>query len=122
MLLAGFTLVEILVAFVIFIIGILPLMGLLAGATRNHAASVHEVRTSLLARLIMDEIQAAGQTKDYTDSEERAHKDYPQYRYDLKFYPLNKNKDAVVVEIAIYHKLAKNKVLQRIRSVVRQKS
>ena len=118
----GVTLPELLVAFAIFILGVIPIMGLMSAATRNHTRSTHNVRTGLLARLILDELQSSGRTDFFKGNvKDQAHRDYPNYGFDIEFTPLGPNQEAVLAKVDVYLQSNKNEILKSMVSIVRKK-
>ena len=97
----GFSLLEILVAIIIFTIGLTSLLPLFTAGATSQKRSVDQTMISITAEQAVAEIQANLTTTTPRDIKDAKITDYPNYSYDATFQPLNKEATAFTVDITI---------------------
>ncbi len=100
---SGFSLLEILIAILIFVIGSASIWSLFALAIDTHAQAVDEQMVALLAESLIAELQDVHIQKGkillpISQAEKEA---FPDYRYDIQFDDLPNN--AVFITLTIFY-------------------
>lgn len=100
---SGFTLMEILIALAIFIVGIAGIWGLYWAALQSHQRALDEQRIAWLAQSTMAELKATDLNLQYPLSNiiHAQSQIFPDYNYDVMFQDMGHN--AVLVELKIYY-------------------
>ena len=97
----GFTLLEILVAIIIFTIGLTSLLPLFMAGATSQKRSADQTMVSIIAKLAVAEIQENLTTITPRDIKDAKVTDYTNYSYDAAFQPLNREATAFTVDITI---------------------
>ena len=88
----GMTLVEVLIALGIFIVGMVGVLSLVTAAMRAQKRAVAEANAAELAETVMAELRAKFETGRVplggAGARDISHPDYPDYRYSVRLVPL----------------------------------
>lgn len=117
---AGFTLLEILLAFGILLLGMLPILGLLASAMRTSKTSTDIVNASVLGSSVLADLKAQGDWSALP-VEDEVHPTYPDYKYTLRVIHVSDTAAAAHVEVVISWNSPMGMEILRMRSVVLQR-
>lgn len=100
---SGFTLLEVLIAIVVLVLGVLAVLPLFAVATSSQKRGIDHTRASLLAQRIAAELHP-NVTNPRNLKDQSCGSDYPEYRYDAEYAPVDSNdpfKSAYVLRVRI---------------------
>ena len=100
----GLTLLEIMVALAIMIIGIASVFALFAAATALHKRAVDQTNAALIAQKILSELDCrltAGADIKELQKTGVALPEFPNYTYDLRLTPVDKTQNEFYVDLAV---------------------
>jgi type II secretory pathway pseudopilin PulG len=100
----GFTLVEILVALFVMIIGISSAFALFASATAMHKRATDQTTVAMMAESILSEVEnrlTAGTPIEAIARADATFSGYQDYRYDLELQPIDEEGCEVFVRLGI---------------------
>ncbi|MHC4607612.1 MAG: type IV pilus modification PilV family protein [Planctomycetota bacterium] len=103
----GFTLIEVLVAIMIFAIAVAAILPLFAVGTAAHRRGIDQTETALLADRVFAKLQAGLHSKKPKNIKDGVMGD-GMYRYDAEFFPFDKNDpmcSAFIVKVRVKWKL-----------------
>lgn len=100
----GFTLIEILVALFVMLIGLSSAFALFAAATAMHKRATDQSMAAIMADSVFSEVES--KLTSGVDISRIARLDakfpkYEGYRYDLTLIPMDENEDEIYVRLAI---------------------
>jgi Tfp pilus assembly protein PilV len=101
---SGLTLLEIIVALAIMIIGIASVFALFAAATAIHKRAVDQTNAAIIAQKVLSELDRRLTTGvDVTELQKTgaALPEFPNYTYDLRLAPLDKTQDEFYVDLIV---------------------
>ncbi|RME77178.1 MAG: prepilin-type N-terminal cleavage/methylation domain-containing protein [Planctomycetota bacterium] len=108
----GFTLMEVLVAMAILLIGLTSAIALLAAGAASQKKAVDATNSAFLAKIVLEDIKAkAGQIKEPKELwvQKGRIPGYPNYSYDVFARWLDKKQKELHVAISIYWELGAKK-------------
>lgn len=102
----GFTIIEVLIALGILVVGMLGIIALLAVATRSHTRAKHAVNATMIATSeIADARHKLSNSRAALSSAATAkfqkHKLYPRYDYKVDVVPLDRDGREVYVRVTV---------------------
>ena len=101
---SGFTLVEILVALFVMVIGLSSAFALFAAATAIHKRATDQLVATIMAESIFSEVESkltSGIEISRIARTDGTSEQYEGYRYDLELVPLDQGQDEVYVKVTI---------------------
>ena len=99
---SGFTLLEILIALFIFLIGATSVCALWTLAVTTHQKSVDDEQIAYLAESLLDELQRSNSIKkgqSLASIEQKTRQIFPGYKYKITFQDIGN--DAIFIQIKI---------------------
>ncbi|HNZ65775.1 MAG TPA: prepilin-type N-terminal cleavage/methylation domain-containing protein [Planctomycetota bacterium] len=98
----GFTLIEVLIAMAIFLVGSAGLWGLIATSINTHREAIDEQKIAFLAESIVAELRGVDIVvgRDVKNIVNAKSKNYPDYTYDVQFTNMENN--TVLVQLQIH--------------------
>ncbi|HRU52423.1 MAG: prepilin-type N-terminal cleavage/methylation domain-containing protein [Planctomycetes bacterium] len=98
----GFTLIEVLIAMAIFLVGSAGLWGLIATSINTHREAIDEQKIAFLAESIVAELRGVDIVvgRDIKNIVNAKSKNYPDYTYDVQFTNMENN--TVLVQLQIH--------------------
>jgi len=100
----GFTLIEILVALFVMLIGLSSAFALFAAATAMHKRATDQSMAAIMADSIFSEVESrltAGVDINRIARMDARFPKYEGYRYDLELIPLDANEDEIYARLSI---------------------
>ena len=101
---SGFTLVEILVALFVMLVGLSSAFALFAAATAMHKRALDQSTSAVMAESILSEVESKLTSGIQISQITRMNAEFPTYdgyRYDLELVPMDDNEDEIYVKLTI---------------------
>lgn len=100
---SAFTLLEILIAMMIFVLGSVGIWSLLVAAIENHKQALSDEQIAFLASSLVAELQEVdlAQGKNLVPIYNATSKLFPRYKFDIVFTDLEQ--DAVLIRLVIHY-------------------
>ena len=118
----GFTLVEVLVAVCIFMLGILGVIALFGSAAKSGRQAADETNAALLAQTVVAELRSqVNAGHKITAVIERSHDDFPGYKYSVEAVELDDGDREYYVEIDIFWKRRSRVRSEKFKTIIIRK-
>lgn len=101
----GFTLVEVLVAMGVLMIGLTSALALIAAAASTHKKSIDQTNAAFIAEAVVASVEQRLHNVNKLDELMAADQQiagYPLYRYSVFVHPLNQDQSEVLVAVSVY--------------------
>ena len=118
---SGFTLLEIIVALSIMLIGIASVFALFAAATALHKRSVDQTNAALIAGMVFSDLDSKITTGiDIAKLQKTGASllEFPNYTYDLHLTPIDENGEELYIDLTVRWK-TKGKIREQTFSTIR---
>ncbi len=118
----GFTLVEVLVAVGIFMLGMLGILALYGSAARSGRLAADETNAALLAQTVVAELRSqVNAGHKITAVIERSHDDFPRYKYSVEAVELDEGSGEYYVRIEIFWQRKSKVRAEKFNTIVMKK-
>lgn len=102
---SGLTLLEVLVALIVLLVGIGGMIALYGAAASRHRLAKDQQTVARLARAVLSDVQS--DSRDFQNAANLTHREFPErFRYDLEFEPLSAELGEYRVRVTIRWKQA----------------
>jgi type II secretory pathway pseudopilin PulG len=121
---SGFTLLEIIVALALMMIGIASAFALFAAGTALHKRSVDQTNTALIAEQVFSDLDSKLTTGIDIAKLQKKGASLPEFRdytYDLHLIPIDKNGEELYVDLTVRWK-TRGKIREQTFSTIRIRS